>query len=180
MTCSSVSPPLAITDQQERIPPFPLEIYMYARFLFSRFCPYAIKVHKTNGDSISQWGWLVLAVMVVEHQEAQVDGMLWLLSFWHNSCNPSATVPPPCDPAQELGFENLCKVILANQGPFAACHGSVPPQSYLESCVYDQCATAGNMAQFCQSLEAYAAACELQGVALGEWRNETQCGKWCC
>uniref|UniRef100_A0A8B9ECK2 VWFD domain-containing protein n=1 Tax=Anser cygnoides TaxID=8845 RepID=A0A8B9ECK2_ANSCY len=64
-----------------------------------------------------------------------------------------------------------------SHGPFAVCHWYIPPQLYFESCVYDLCATEGNSEQFCKILEAYAAACELGGVNLGEWRKGTICGK---
>ncbi|XP_009332378.1 PREDICTED: uncharacterized protein LOC103925393 [Pygoscelis adeliae] len=60
-------------------------------------------------------------------------------------------------------------------GPFQVCHWHIPPQLYFESCVYDLCATEGNSDQFCKILEAYAAACELGGVNLGEWRKDTIC-----
>uniref|UniRef100_G1N5Z2 VWFD domain-containing protein n=1 Tax=Meleagris gallopavo TaxID=9103 RepID=G1N5Z2_MELGA len=60
-----------------------------------------------------------------------------------------------------------------NIGPFEICHWYIPPQLYFESCVYDLCATEGSSEQFCKILEAYAAACELEGVNLGEWRKDT-------
>lgn len=96
--------------------------------------------------------------------------------FWCR-CNPVAVVPPTCDVAKEKEYEELCKIILKNSGPFQVCHWHIPPQLYFESCVYDLCATEGNYDQFCKILEAYAAACELGGVNLGEWRKDTICSK---
>lgn len=78
---------------------------------------------------------------------------------------------------QEAIFEDLCKVILSSNGPFTECHGSIPPQLYFESCVYDQCATGGDKEQLCNSLEAYAAACEVNGADLGDWKKDTVCGE---
>uniref|UniRef100_A0A8C6ZEA9 VWFD domain-containing protein n=1 Tax=Nothoprocta perdicaria TaxID=30464 RepID=A0A8C6ZEA9_NOTPE len=75
------------------------------------------------------------------------------------------------------GIMKLCKIILNSSGPFEVCHWYIPPQLYFESCVYDLCATDGNSEQFCKILEAYAAACELGGVNLGDWRKDTICGK---
>lgn len=96
--------------------------------------------------------------------------------FWCR-CNPVAVVPPTCDTEKEKEYEEVCKIILENSGPFAVCHWYIPPQLYFESCVYDLCATEGNSEQFCKILEAYAAACELGGVNLEEWREGTICGK---
>uniref|UniRef100_A0A7M4F1K5 VWFD domain-containing protein n=1 Tax=Crocodylus porosus TaxID=8502 RepID=A0A7M4F1K5_CROPO len=70
--------------------------------------------------------------------------------------------PPPCP--CPLEYEELCKIIVVSSGPFVSCHWPTPPQQYFESCVYDLCATGGDMEQFCKILGAYAAACELGGV----------------
>ncbi|KAJ6650352.1 hypothetical protein lerEdw1_011909 [Lerista edwardsae] len=102
----------------------------------------------------------------------------WRVTDDHWPCDPSTAPPPPCHPDQEAAFEELCRVILATGGAFEACHWSLPPQLYFESCVYDQCATSGDRGQLCQSLEAYAAACELHGQDLGDWRKDTVCGGW--
>ncbi|XP_066477683.1 IgGFc-binding protein-like [Tiliqua scincoides] len=102
-------------------------------------------------------------------------GSSWRVPDDHWTCDPSIIPPPPCNPDDEMGFEDLCRVILATEGPFEVCHWSIPPQLYFESCVYDQCATGGDTGQFCKSLEAYAAACELRGEDLGDWRKDTVC-----
>ncbi|XP_039197436.1 IgGFc-binding protein-like isoform X7 [Crotalus tigris] len=117
----------------------------------------------------------------------QPDGMLetdankfgnsWRVEDDAWSCSP--VVPTPCDPVQEAVFEDLCEVILSSNGPFTECHGSIPPQLYFESCVYDLCATGGDKEQLCNSLEAYAAACEVNGADLGDWKKDTVCGPPC-
>ncbi|KAG8136358.1 hypothetical protein E2320_009309 [Naja naja] len=92
------------------------------------------------------------------------------------SCPPEPPIDPPhCDPVEEAGFEERCRVILSSNGPFTNCHGSLPPQLYFESCVYDQCATGGDEGQWCKSLEAYAAACKANGADLGDWEKDTGC-----
>ncbi|XP_061462986.1 IgGFc-binding protein-like, partial [Rhineura floridana] len=110
---------------------------------------------------------------ILEHDPNEF-GNSWAVTDDLWTCEPS-TVPPPCDPALEAGFEDLCKVVLATGGPCEACHRSIPPQLYFESCVYDQCATGGDTGQFCKSLEAYAAACTMAGVDLGDWTKDTAC-----
>lgn len=93
------------------------------------------------------------------------------------SCEDDVVDPPPCDPAWEITYEDECKVILSGSGPFKNCHYLILPQLYFENCVYDLCATGGNQDQFCNALEAYAAACETAGVTVGDWREETMCSK---
>ncbi|KFQ64136.1 IgGFc-binding protein, partial [Phaethon lepturus] len=111
----------------------------------------------------------------VLEQDPNKFGDSWLVKDDNRTCNPVAVVPPTCDTAKEKAYEEVCKIILKNNGPFQVCHWHIPPQLYFESCVFDLCATEGNSDQFCKILEAYAAACELGGVNLGEWRKDTIC-----
>ncbi|CAH2247940.1 c-binding -like [Pelobates cultripes] len=90
-------------------------------------------------------------------------------------CEDDVVDPPPCNPADEKQYEEQCKIILSGNGPFKECHFYILPQIYFESCVYDQCATGGDLEQFCNALESYAAACEGAGVNLGDWRKGTVC-----
>ncbi|XP_071422998.1 IgGFc-binding protein-like [Pithys albifrons albifrons] len=112
----------------------------------------------------------------VLEQDPNKFGDSWIVKDDNRTCNAVSVVPPPCDIAKEKEYEELCKIVLKNSGPFQACHWHTPPQLYFESCVYDLCATNGDSDQFCKILEAYAAACELGGVNLGEWRKDTICG----
>ncbi|XP_061227383.1 LOW QUALITY PROTEIN: IgGFc-binding protein-like [Neopsephotus bourkii] len=111
----------------------------------------------------------------VIEQDPNKFGDSWLVKDDNRTCSPVTVVSPTCDTAKEKEYEELCKTILKNSGPFQVCHWHIPPQLYFESCVYDMCATEGNSDQFCQILEAYAAACELGGVNLGEWKKDTIC-----
>ncbi|CAM9326592.1 unnamed protein product [Bubo scandiacus] len=111
----------------------------------------------------------------VLEQDPNKFGDSWLVKDDNRMCNPVTVVSPTCDTAKEKEYEELCKIILKNSGPFQVCHWHIPPQLYFESCVYDLCATEGNSDQFCKILEAYAAACDLAGVNLGEWRKDTIC-----
>ncbi|KAL0894249.1 hypothetical protein ABMA27_014259 [Loxostege sticticalis] len=72
--------------------------------------------------------------------------------------------PPPCTPPPPE--ENPC-YNLYNPEVFGACHALVDPQSYVESCVEEQCSM--NSSDVCSTLSSYAAACRQQGVCL-EWR----------
>lgn len=44
-------------------------------------------------------------------------------------------------------------------------------------CVFDLCAERGDAALRCASFEAFAAACQKEGVPLEPWRQELDCGK---
>ncbi|XP_072266263.1 IgGFc-binding protein-like [Pyxicephalus adspersus] len=92
-------------------------------------------------------------------------------------CEDDIVDPPPCDPTDEIKYEDQCKLILVGNGPFKECHPHIPPQIYFESCVYDLCATGGNQDQYCNALEAYAAACENAGISVSDWRENTVCQK---
>ncbi|NWV73982.1 FCGBP protein, partial [Dasyornis broadbenti] len=105
----------------------------------------------------------------VLEQDPNKFGDSWIVKDDNRTCNQVSVVPPACDTENEKEYEELCKIILKNGGPFELCHWHIPPQQYFESCVYDLCATEGDSDQYCKILEAYAAACKLEGVNLGEW-----------
>ncbi|NWV59278.1 FCGBP protein, partial [Malurus elegans] len=105
----------------------------------------------------------------VLEQDPNKFGDSWIVKDDNRTCNEVSVVPPVCDTEKEKEYEELCKIILENGGPFELCHRHIPPQLYFESCVYDLCATEGDSDQYCKILEAYAAACELEGVNLGDW-----------
>ncbi|XP_077341251.1 IgGFc-binding protein-like [Lithobates pipiens] len=90
-------------------------------------------------------------------------------------CEEDIVDPLPCDPTEEINYEDKCKLILSTNGPFKDCHPHILPQIYFENCVYDLCVTGGNQDQFCNALEAYAATCEIVGIIVGDWRENTIC-----
>lgn len=92
-----------------------------------------------------------------------------------NSCTAPSPVELVCPPElQEQAFQE-CRKLFGDA--FKDCHMSVPPQIYVDSCVYDHCANSGLEQKICASLESYVAACEIRGVALGDWRKDTACGE---
>uniref|UniRef100_A0A8C6ITT7 Uncharacterized protein n=1 Tax=Melopsittacus undulatus TaxID=13146 RepID=A0A8C6ITT7_MELUD len=90
-----------------------------------------------------------------------------------SSINP----PTSCSPSEEEAANKQCAIVTQLGGPFQPCHAVLPPKTYFESCVYDQCATGGSVEELCDDLEAYATACAEAGVALGDWSAGTVCGK---
>ncbi|XP_061525695.1 zonadhesin, like [Phycodurus eques] len=85
-----------------------------------------------------------------------------------------------CDPKVEAEAQKptSCGVIADPNGIFEPCHSVVPPEPYLENCVYDMCATGGQTVALCQALESYADMCAAARVAIA-WRNNTFCPLKC-
>lgn len=72
-----------------------------------------------------------------------------------------------------------CGAVSNAQGPFAACHALLGPKIFQDDCVFDLCAEQGSAELRCASLEAYAAACQEEGVTIGPWRQELGCALTC-
>ncbi|KAG7492169.1 hypothetical protein MATL_G00012210 [Megalops atlanticus] len=68
-----------------------------------------------------------------------------------------------------------CGILRDPYGPFAACHSQLPPQTYMESCVYDLCVGGGYQPILCQALNVYATQCQQHGVQPGLWRRQDFC-----
>lgn len=78
---------------------------------------------------------------------------------------------PSCSPAQE----QRCAVMKDPEGPFAGCHGVVPPDTYLVTCKRQVC---GGVDDPCPGFQGYAAACQAAGGTLQEWREVTGCREY--
>ncbi|CAM4619609.1 unnamed protein product [Caretta caretta] len=107
--------------------------------------------------------------------DANEFGASWRVPDDEWPCNTTILPPVTCTPSEQLAAEERCGILTHRDGPFAPCRSAVPPHLYLESCVYDQCATGGSSEQLCNDLESYAAACAEAGVSLGEWTADTIC-----
>ncbi|XP_027475704.2 IgGFc-binding protein isoform X2 [Zalophus californianus] len=84
---------------------------------------------------------------------------------------------PSCTPGQAQHYEGnrLCGMLTQAGGPFAVCHGALPPRPFLEECVYDLCVLQGDRSSLCRSLSAYAQACLELGISVGNWRLLAHC-----
>uniref|UniRef100_W5MEX7 Zonadhesin n=1 Tax=Lepisosteus oculatus TaxID=7918 RepID=W5MEX7_LEPOC len=106
-------------------------------------------------------------------------GKSWRIQDDEWICNSDPPPVLPCNPQLDSEAFQKCSVLFAAPGPFEKCHWFIPPQLYVDSCVYDHCATGGDVHQLCTSLESYAAACEVAKVNLGNWREKTICVLTC-
>ncbi|TDG98066.1 hypothetical protein EPR50_G00214120 [Perca flavescens] len=82
-----------------------------------------------------------------------------------------------CTEAQTALYSNSanCGFLQSSSGPFAACHGRLPPQTFVESCVYDLCVGGGYQPILCQALNVYASQCQQNGIQLPSWRRQGFC-----
>ncbi|KAK6478052.1 zonadhesin-like [Huso huso] len=91
-----------------------------------------------------------------------------------------------CDPKVESEAKKptSCGMITDPKGEqhsgsvFQPCHSAVAPDVFLESCMYDACATGGGAVELCQALQSYASLCAQAGIIIS-WRNKTFCPLSC-
>uniref|UniRef100_A0A3P9JKT8 VWFD domain-containing protein n=1 Tax=Oryzias latipes TaxID=8090 RepID=A0A3P9JKT8_ORYLA len=83
-----------------------------------------------------------------------------------------------CTAAQTALYSNNdhCGILQNSSGPFAACHQTLPPQNFVDSCVYDVCVGGGYQPILCQSLGVYASQCQQNGIQPQNWRRPGFCG----
>ncbi|KAM3829807.1 IgGFc-binding protein isoform 3-T5 [Vipera latastei] len=88
----------------------------------------------------------------------------------------------PCDSNLEAAFQGneYCGLIQVAPGPFSRCHAIVNPEPFLKYCVARMCSSYGATESLCQSLQAYATACQAAGATIDEWRPFTHCSALNC
>uniref|UniRef100_A0A8C7X902 Alpha-tectorin n=1 Tax=Oryzias sinensis TaxID=183150 RepID=A0A8C7X902_9TELE len=82
-----------------------------------------------------------------------------------------------CTAAQTALYSNNdhCGILQNSSGPFAACHQTLPPQNFVDSCVYDVCVGGGYQPFLCQALGVYASQCQQNGIQPESWRRPGFC-----
>ncbi|NXJ87155.1 FCGBP protein, partial [Trogon melanurus] len=88
-----------------------------------------------------------------------------------SSCSAAEAAP--------YGAGDSCGLIRDPAGPFGPCHPRVSPVEYFNHCVHDACVADGARDVLCRSLQAYAAACQAAGAAIGAWRTTAFCPLSC-
>lgn len=117
-------------------------------------------------------------------QNSNELGHSWIVYDKYDPSCIDQPPPPPlptCPPEEENLYESdtYCGLLTSQDGLFSICHSVVDPESFFESCVFDLCALDGDKNVLCSTLEAYADACQKQGVTIPNWRNITSCGMYC-
>ncbi|KAI8518361.1 hypothetical protein Bbelb_043780 [Branchiostoma belcheri] len=101
-------------------------------------------------------------------------GFSWLVQDEDNELCIGPPDPPICPPEMVMLAEGWCRIITANNGPFAPCHAFEDPSEYFHDCVFDVCLQDGDIVGLCDNLEAYADACDDKGVHIS-WRTPDLC-----
>lgn len=116
-------------------------------------------------------------------QAKNVDefGMAWTVDLPGYICGGCGGQCPECEQAKAVlyGKSDSCGIISAPNGPFKACHSVIDPAVYLSDCVFDVCAVGGNKDTLCNSVQAYALACQSAGVQIQQWRSNSFCPASC-
>lgn len=106
-------------------------------------------------------------------------GKSWAVDKDSKECGGCGRKCPKCPKAKAALYQkpDSCGIIKNVNGPFKACHSKVNPAPYLDHCVFDVCATDGNKDTQCNSVLAYALACQEAGVQIKQWRSDSFCRK---
>ncbi|XP_051901395.1 IgGFc-binding protein [Pristis pectinata] len=74
---------------------------------------------------------------------------------------------------------DYCGILTSDEGPLSACHAVLPPARFFTDCLYDTCLSEGDLAAVCESVQAYATACQALNVTLKPWRTKSFCPMKC-
>ncbi|XP_053183557.1 IgGFc-binding protein, partial [Scomber japonicus] len=108
-------------------------------------------------------------------------GRAWVVDLPGHVCGGCGGQCPVCDKAKATlyGKPDSCGIMSLPNGPFKACHSIIDPAAYMSHCVFDVCATDGNKDTLCNSVQAYALACQSAGVLIQPWRSKSFCPASC-
>uniref|UniRef100_A0A3Q3INE2 VWFD domain-containing protein n=1 Tax=Monopterus albus TaxID=43700 RepID=A0A3Q3INE2_MONAL len=108
-------------------------------------------------------------------------GKAWVVDLPGNVCGGCGGQCPVCEQAKAtlFGKPDSCGIINAPNGPFKACYSKIDPATYVSHCIFDVCALNGNKDTLCNSVQAYALACQSAGVQIQPWRSSSFCPLSC-
>ncbi|XP_039662365.1 IgGFc-binding protein-like isoform X2 [Perca fluviatilis] len=108
-------------------------------------------------------------------------GKAWVVELPGNVCGGCGGQCPVCEQAKAAlyGKADSCGIISAPNGPFKACHSKIDPVAFVSHCVFDVCAAGGDKDSLCNSVQAYAMACQSEGVQIQPWRSNSFCPASC-
>lgn len=107
-------------------------------------------------------------------------GKAWVADMPGYACGGCGGQCPVCEPATASLYEkpDSCGIMNTPNGPFSACHGKIDPAVYVSHCIFDLCAVSGNKDTLCNSVQAYALACQNAGVKIKPWRSSSFCREY--
>ncbi|XP_054854871.1 IgGFc-binding protein-like [Eublepharis macularius] len=97
------------------------------------------------------------------------------------SCDNGTSDSYPVCPEGErlLQAKSKCRILQDLNGPFGSCHLQINPEHYLSNCILDVCISPGDSHVLCQSIQAYAAACQRRNITISAWRSKDFCALAC-
>ncbi|AWO97913.1 putative mucin-19-like isoform 3 [Scophthalmus maximus] len=101
------------------------------------------------------------------------------LSWSVGTC--AVNIPTICSSTDsEIFADEKCSVLNNPTGIFAKCHGHIPTDQFHTACIQRTCNCGSNLQHcLCVALGSYANACAVLGVAVGDWREATNCTLKC-
>ncbi|XP_047192426.1 mucin-2 [Scophthalmus maximus] len=101
------------------------------------------------------------------------------LSWSVGTC--AVNIPTICSSTDsEIFADEKCSVLNNPTGIFAKCHGHIPTDQFHTACIQRTCNCGSNLQHcLCVALGSYAKACAVLGVAVGDWREATNCTLKC-
>lgn len=104
-------------------------------------------------------------------------GKSWVVNKPGNMCGGCGGQCPVCESQKAALYKqpDFCGIMGIPNGPFKACHSRIDPSVYVSHCVFDVCAVGGKKDTLCNSVQAYALACQSEGVQIEPWRSSSFC-----
>ncbi|XP_030071544.1 IgGFc-binding protein [Microcaecilia unicolor] len=84
-----------------------------------------------------------------------------------------------CSPSQlkRVNSSSYCGLLTDPSGPFKAAHQTIAADLYSLNCIFDLCTDIENTVMLCSNLGQYALDCQEAGITIGDWRENSRCGK---
>lgn len=95
------------------------------------------------------------------------------------ACRSRCTSRPkncPADARKRFEGTNFCGILRDEFGPFSECLLVLSPKLY-HNCLADACFYGGHYLALCNSITAFAAACQAAQLPIRHWRSDTFCGE---
>ncbi|OCT73504.1 hypothetical protein XELAEV_18036482mg [Xenopus laevis] len=105
-------------------------------------------------------------------------GRSWKVSgndgFCREDCNGTC-YPVPLAAGSIYNGVTSCGILSQKEGPFRLCHTLIDPLVFLNNCIHDMVIHGGYGRTLCQSVNAYAVACQMFGIKFEKWRTALAC-----
>nr|XP_055041674.1 alpha-tectorin-like [Misgurnus anguillicaudatus] len=76
-------------------------------------------------------------------------------------------------------FSEPCSIMSMPDGPFTNCSRTLDPTQRIQDCIQMLEQASGARDALCEALQEYTLLCQQNGIAIGEWRNISQCEPTC-